>query len=398
MYVRVDEALIALAFCAKQTHSEPLRTLAHSEAITMINNQSDFLLFVHYCMKLAEILRGGQKHFGHGMCRVVEQWYEKFSPIDLANMFGEHRGLHGLTHQSVIKRAHMRTKKRSAADNATATAAAAAAPSDSNAEANANDGTIAVDSEMMDVNAGPSTSAATSTSNTPPATVTATATATVGTAQSSSTPTALTTEDDREQVFQLIFCNGSLEYLQYLDGKAELGPGAERLKALQKFKTNENIDDAVKAIQQHQFTIDQMPAHLLEQQKIWDVLLPKLSTRALLHHFHTMKDRGFLNDDSAFVRKFLNVFGKPESKFKAENICPIHVYIQKVLYAQNMRYLCMKKAEYYKKKMQKRKVTTNSEILNRLDEMFEQTLRMATPVSAKFFVVMDVRRGNAKSK
>lgn len=101
MYVRVDEIFIALAFCARQVHSEPLRTLANSEAITMITNQNDFLLFVHYYMKWSEILRGaGHKHFGHGMCRVVEKWYERHTPIDLANMFGEHRGLHHLTHQT----------------------------------------------------------------------------------------------------------------------------------------------------------------------------------------------------------------------------------------------------------------------------------------------------------
>lgn len=101
MYIRVDEILIALAFCARQAHSEQLRMLANSEAITMITNQADFLLFVHYYVKLSEILRGaGHKQFGHGMCRVVEKWYEKLSPIDLANVFGEHRGLHGLTHQS----------------------------------------------------------------------------------------------------------------------------------------------------------------------------------------------------------------------------------------------------------------------------------------------------------
>lgn len=228
-------------------------------------------------------------------------------------------------------------------------------------------------------NTVPSTSTATpSTSNAQPATNTA-------------------IHDDREQVFQFVFCNGSQEYLTYLDRESELGAGAERLKALQILKTNENIDSAVKAIQRYKFTIDQMPAHLLEKQKIWDVLLPTLSTQLLLRHFHTIKDHGFLNEDSAFVQKFLNIFGKSET-LKSENICPIDVYIQKVLYAKNMRYLCLKKAEYYKKKMEKRKVTTNPLIVNRLDELFNQTLRNAKAASAKFFVVMDLRRGNAKSK
>lgn len=324
-----------------------------------------------------------------------------------------------MSDSAVIKKAHMRTKKRvnvnggadATVNNVANTAAAAeeegaaaAGPSQKKprTEANANiveagsaaaassagEGTS--NSNAQNANAVPSTSTASpSTSNAQPATATATA--------PSSSSSTLSIDDDREQVFQFVFCNGSQEYLKYLDGKTVLGAGAERLKALQMLKTNENIDSAVKAIQRHKFTIDQMPAHLLEQQKIWDALLPTLSTRSLLHHFHTMKDHGFLNDDSAFTKKFLNFFGKSDT-LKSENICPIDVYIQKELYTQNMRYLCLKKAEFYKKKMQKRKVTTNPLIVNRLNEMFDQTLQNAKPMPAKFFIVMDLRRGNVKSK
>lgn len=394
MYVSVDECLIALAFCAKQGHSEELRTLANSAAITMITNQADFLLFVHYYMKVSEVLRAGHKSFGHGMCRVVEKWYEKYSPIELANMFGEHRGLHGLTHQSVIKRAHMRTKKRNNTEDGAATAAATVEPMETNANATASVASAPTPStsSASSVNVGASTSTdngnnVTTTSNAQPAAATS----------SSSSPSQLSAEDDREQVFQFVFCNGSQEYLKYLNEKAELGVAAERLKALQILKTNENIENAAKSIQRHKFTIDQMPAHLLEQQKIWDVLLPTLSTRSLLHHFHTMKDHGFLNDDAPFAQKFLEVFGRTET-FKTETICPINVFIQRALYMENMRYVNHKKAEYYKKKMQKRNVTTNPLIVKRLDEMFEQTLQNAKPIPAKFLIVMDLRRGNAKSK
>lgn len=324
----------------------------------------------------------------------------------------------------VIKKAHMRTKKRVNANEGTgATAASAGAntgdaatpapaattaedttaagpsPKKPRSETNANNGEgagAAVATTSSDANSVPSTSTATaSTSNAQPAAATATATAT--SSSSAPTPTDVNLVDDREQVFQFVFCNGGQEYLKYLNEKPALGVGAERLKALQTLKTNENVDSAVKAIQRHKFTIDQMPAHLLEQQKIWDALLPTLSTRSLLRHFHTMKDHGFLNENSAFAQKFLDIFGKPDA-MKSENICPIDVYIQKVLYTKNMRYLCLKKAEYYKKKMEKRKVTTNPLIVKRLDEVFDQALRHAKPVAAKFFVVMDLRRGNAKSK
>lgn len=381
MYVRVDEVLVALAFCAKQVQSEPLRALANSEAIAMITNQDNFLLFVHYYIKLTDVLRGGagHKHFAHGMSRVVEQWYGKHSPVDLANMFGEHRGMHRLRHQSVIKKAHMRTKKQNAAAAA-------------GAEVNASNGAAATGVQQANANAtggvnnGASTSATVSPSN-----VQSTTTAAAAVESS-----ALSIDDDREQVLTFVFCNSSQEYLQYLEEIPELGAGAQRLQALQKLKTNENVDGAVEQIKRHQFTFDQMPAHLLEQEKVWDALLPKFTTPLLLHHFHTMKDRGFLNDESAFSRKFLNIFGKPEPNSK--NLCPIHVYIQKVLYMQNMRYASAKKSEYYKKKMDKRKVTTNPLIMKRLDEIFEQSLKNAPAAPARFFITLDLRRGNAKSK
>lgn len=385
MYVRVDEILIALAYCSKQSHSEELRKLANDEAISLINEQADFLLFVHYYVKISGILRGGaggHANFAHGMCRVIEKWYEKHSPIELANMFGEHRGLHGLTHQSVIKKAHMRTKKRTAAN-----ANVASAPSTSNAQAASIQEATSSTAQNSNATTQSNESNAT-TSDTPTAAPTTTAAAAT---------LPLTTEDDREHVFQFVFCQGSQEYLKYLEDKPTLGDGAERLKTLQILKTNENIDNAVQTIRRYKFTLEQMPAHLLEKQKIWEALLPTLSTRTLLNHFHTLKDRGFLNADSTFTQNFLNVFGNP-NKFKTENICPIYLYIQKQLYGQNMRYLGVKKAQYYEKKVNKRKVNTNPLIANRLDEMFHQALLNASPAPAKFFIVMDLRRGNTRSK
>lgn len=308
-------------------------------------------------------------------------------------MFGEHRKLHGLTHQSVIKKAHMRTKKRTP-PNADA---ANSAVSNSNAEANT---AVEVNANVIENASAASTSNVTA-SNEGASSIAAQNASTpmdidgiaTGTSAASS---SLSSEDDREQVFQFIFFNGSQEYLKYLEDKPELGAGAQRLKHLQILKTNEDIESAVESIRRHKFTLEQMPAHLLEKQEIWEALLPTLTSRSLLNHFHTLKDLGFLNEDTPFTRSFLDVFGQP-GKFKSEKVCPIYLYIQKKLYSLNMRYLGTKKAEYYEKKVIKRKVRTNPLIESRLDAMFNQALFSATPAPAKFFIVMDLRRNNAKS-
>lgn len=348
MYVRVDDVLIALAYACKQMHSEELRKLANNEVPTLIRDQNDFLLFINYCAKISTVLRGAQHlNFGHGMGRLVEKWYEQFSNLELANMFSMHRSLHGWSHQSVIRKSHMRTKKRNAQ------------PTIDNATAISNEGdTIA-----------------TGTSST-------------------ATDTSFTDEDDREQVFHYVFCKGG-QFLSYLEDKPELGLGAQRLKDVQLLKTNENVESAVQTIRHHKFDIQQIPAHLLEKEMIWESFLPSLSLKQVLHHFHTLKDFGFLNEqDSPFTQKFIEAF-KPDA-LKSEMICPIYLYILKQLYEKNVRYLGTRKAQFYEKKILKRKIIKNNVIKDRLDDIFNQTLLSAKPASAKFMVVIDLRKGNAK--
>lgn len=400
LYARVDEVIIALAYCAKQTHIEELRTLANTEAITLITKQADFLLFVHYCAKISAVLRGGgHSNFGHGMCRLIEKWYEKRTPVDLANMFGEHRGLHGWTHNSVIAKAHMRTKKRvvtaaapAATERTTAATAATAAQETTTAATAAQEPTTEASAPIASSsNAATENVSATASSNENGA-------APVLSSSTQTTPATVPNvdEDDREHVFQFVFMRGSIEYLQYLEDKTELGVGAQRLKQLQMIKTNENVDKAIESIRQHNFTLEQLPAHLLEKEKIWEALLPTLSYKTLLNHFHTLKDHGFLNRDSTFARTFVDIIGNA-NKLKSENICPIFLYIQKRLYEKNLRYLGAKKAEYYEKKVLKRKIEPNQLVKERLDSMFEIALFNAKPAPAKFFVVMDLRKGNVKS-
>lgn len=380
LYIRVDEVLIALAYCAKQTHSEELRKLANNEALTLISDQDDFLLFISYCAKISVILRGLQHlNFGSGMCRMIEKWYEKFSPVDLANMFGEHKKLHCWTHQSVIRKAHMRTKKRTIPEVPASTEGASASASSAQT---ANENVTATTSNDTTAIAG------TSSSNVQPAQVPA----------STSAPAPMVIdEDDREQVFHFVFCKGGQEYLTFLENKPELGPGAQRLKDIQILKTNENVETAVQSIDRHKFTLTQIPAHLLEKERVWETFLPTLSSRTLLNYFHTLKDHGFLNEGSTFTQKFIEVFGVPNT-FKSENICPIYLYILKQLYDKNVRYLGTKKAEYYEKKVLKRKITKNKVIKERLNNMFNQALLHAKPAPAKFMIVIDLRRGNTKSK
>lgn len=360
LYARVDEILIALAYCSRQTYNIELRTYAYTEAMKIIDNQNDFLSFVRYCVRISEILHGdGKLGFGHGLCRVVFNWYEKHNTIELANMFGEHRGMHRWNHQSIIKNAHIRTKKRALNETATT-------------ESNSNPTTSSDASQSTNI---PQTSSD----------------------DTSNTEQIQSNEDDRENVFQFVFCNSSIKYLNYLDQKTQLGAGAKRLKDLQMLKTNENTRTAVEAIRQHKFTLSQMPSHLLEKIDVWEILMPTLSYNEMLNHFHTVRDFGFFNPDSKLVQVFITTFSD-KNKMKAEQICPIRLFVTKRLYEKKVRYLGNTKAEYYSKKVEKRQLTYNEQIGNHLEFMFNQALLDAAPAPAKYFITIDLRTGNQRSK
>lgn len=338
--VRVDETLVALAYCARQEQIEDLRRLAYATALTLLKNQQDFFLFVKYCTDISIKMRGGQrKGWASGLRKCVSRWYAQFTPLQLANMFGEHRGQHTWTHRDFWVLAHIKCDATSAPIDAEAGASTATTPADA----------------------------------------------------------------DRTIVSKFIFTDGQ-EYLTYLDAATTanggvLPEGAQRMRELQVFKTNENIDNAIAQIRQHGFKLQQTPVHLLHNAGIWDALLPSLSYRELLDNLFTMKDTGILNEANPFLRKYLAALDNLKNCTETKpQICPIRVYLLKQLYNKNVRYLPTHKAEKYEKKMAKRHINPIVSISRELCMVLDHTLNTAKPVPAKFFITIDLRKSNEKSK
>lgn len=108
--LRKEETMCALAFCARQDTLPELRQKAYDEAIVLIDNQSDLILFVKYCVELKKALTDDpqRRGVGRGLRRVITKWYEKQSTLQLAEMFGEHRKLHGWAHRDILRLVHVR--------------------------------------------------------------------------------------------------------------------------------------------------------------------------------------------------------------------------------------------------------------------------------------------------
>lgn len=358
--LRTNEAMFALAYCARQSRVMELRTLAYEEALTLIDNQADFLMFMKYCVKMKAALNendAGRKGFGKAMRKLVKKWYGKHTNIELADMFGEHRGLYKWTHRDVIALAHLNPKIRHPSIVAAASVATTASESQSTA----------------------------------PTTVAAADAAADGIPREATT--------DRENVLQFNFKNGQ-RYLKYLsDLEQPLEEGALRMKALQQYKTNESSPDAVDQIRANGFKLNQTPAALLERIEIWDALLPSLTYRELLEKLFTLKDLGFLNPDRRFAKKYVKELQNlTKCDGESPRICPIHVFITKRLYEKNERYLAKTKKVHYAKKMEKRGVQINESLSNQLTVLFEHTLAHGKRAPANYFIAMDLRSGNRSSE
>lgn len=341
--------------------NEELRRLAYSTAETMLKSQHDFMLFVKYCVDISVEMNGeNRKGWGKGLRKMIARWYAKFTPVELANLFGEHRGLFKWSHRDLWILCHIKydTPPPPAEGASAQTATAEVDPAE-----------------------GPS-AAATSAEG---ASVEVPATAT-----------------DREIVAKFIYKDGQ-EYLRYLETvvpvEGTLQPGALRMRELQLFKTNESPADAVAKIQQHGFSLEQTPPHLLHHAAVWEALLPSLSYRELLLKLYTLKDLGFLNAEHPFSNKIASALVNMEHCDRAvPAICPIYLFILKTFYEKNVRYLDSTKAEKYEKKMTKRKVKPNPLIIKQLNIVFEHTLLTAKSSPANFMIVMDLRQSNLRRK
>lgn len=341
--IRVDESLAALAFCARQDQHEKLRQLANEAALAMLSTQNDFFLYVKYCTDISLKLRGGtHKGWGNGMRKFVKKWYERWTPTELANMYGEHRGAHKWKHRDVWHLGHLKC------DDAPVAEAAAAA----------DDGGDAA-----------------------PA------------------PPALPSE--RTMVNRFIFHDGQsyLAYLDTLPTNDALPDAVRRMRELQYFKTNENIENAIEQIRQYGFTLLQTPAHLLHNANIWEALLPSLSYNDLLDSLFQIKDANLLVETSSFYLQYLSALSKFNDCTVAKPpICPIRVFSLKRRYEKNVRYLPKHKADKYAKRMLKRRIKPVEGVTQQLSAVLEHTLNTAQPIPAKFHVTIDLRKANLRSK
>lgn len=104
---RRDECLLALAYCVRRIPNEILHTAVYTALIDLLVTDDDLFKFVDFYITLAATGSVASKSFGKGMRRMVNGWYKRHTAMELANMFGRHRGLHRWSHKDLFSMCHV---------------------------------------------------------------------------------------------------------------------------------------------------------------------------------------------------------------------------------------------------------------------------------------------------
>ncbi len=114
-------------------------------------------------------------------------------------------------------------------------------------------------------------------------------------------------------------------------------------KALQRIfhicslKVNESATDAAEMIKLHEFDIGHLPAHLIGQPQVWDILIPKMNYRELLKVFPTLHMLNMLKATDPLLKKVSVALGN-NNLIRASEVHPLEIYAVLKLYEKNERY------------------------------------------------------------
>lgn len=105
-YSAHPEALVfALTACIRQKLNEPLKENAYNAFKTVCKSPKHFFLFVKFSNELCAPNSG----WGQGCRRVVNDWYLKQTPLELAETVTRYRGMYYWTHRDIVKLTHPKT-------------------------------------------------------------------------------------------------------------------------------------------------------------------------------------------------------------------------------------------------------------------------------------------------
>ncbi|XP_063547097.1 uncharacterized protein LOC134754692 [Cydia strobilella] len=195
------------------------------------------------------------------------------------------------------------------------------------------------------------------------------------------------------------------------------------LEYIQQVEDLRHCEDPVAAaamVEQHRFTLDHIPGHLLTSQDVWDAVLPHMELGDLLNNVQRLHNMGFLTSDSPTTAILVSLLSNSDV-IKKSKVTPIEVYITLSNYKKKGRPLKHQKAKVAVEKERRRRARQifdsktglwqwsvtrrhpkevkhwgidqppNQAVLNVLTNLVDMTWSLTPKTGARYLITMDMR-------
>uniref|UniRef100_A0A182MMD2 TROVE domain-containing protein n=1 Tax=Anopheles culicifacies TaxID=139723 RepID=A0A182MMD2_9DIPT len=327
---RTNECLFALAFCARTFATPEDRHAVYEMVPEVIRTSHDMLTFVSYYIVLAT--QSGHAGFGHGMRTAITHWYEKFSPIELAEMLVRSTCTAGWTHKDVIAKVHPKlkcTEKQSLIDAAmkrTSQLQLKKAPEKKGKRKNK---------------------------------------------KANNAPAA-------NQEKAVVAVNATKSYKRY--------------QTLLQFKSVTNAMKALELVKLHggKGRLELLPRHLRRFPKVWEALYPFLSYRELLQAALPLQDFRLLKEGEPNAKLYVEMLTKRLDLLEAEHIHPCEIQVIAQLYKQGKRYMTTTKEAVHALYLTD-KCPPVKEVQESLEAALEHSLNHHPKTGVRYYIALDLR-------
>ncbi|XP_053659849.1 RNA-binding protein Ro60-like [Anopheles marshallii] len=327
---RTDECLFALAFCARKFATPEDRHAVYELVSELIRTSDDMLSFIAHYITLAT--QSGHAGFGHGMRKAITCWYEKFNPIELAEMLVRSNSTAGWTHKDVIAKVHPKlkcTEKQSLIDAA-----------------------MKRTSQL----------------------------------QLKKAPEKKMKRKDKKENAVVPSANQAKPVV------VNATKSYKRYQTLLEFKSVTNQAKALELVKVHggKGRFDLLHKHLRRSPKIWEVFYPFLSYRELLHAALPMQDFRLLKEGEANAKLYVEMLTKRMDLLEAEHVHPIEIQEIAQLYQHGKRYTSRVKESFHAMYLPEM-CPPVKEVQESLNAALELSLNHLPKTGVRYYIALDLR-------